>query len=744
MSRITRPGSTRPFGAIVIVGFVAACLLFVALPAFALFPPPPPPPPGGFPPGPPPDDYPGATPGNENVILPVPETTVYDTVNVEPNGYFTSTEIDPVSGEPVTRTYANDELLVVFTPEATSTEIDQALQGVGAWNKEWNQWVDRWAVGFDPVDTLEDLQAKASQLSLSSIVVSVAKSEASAPATISPPNDPLVVANPTYWQVDGQWALRRMGLCWATGGFWPAAWEVQKGKGAYATVGVVDSGVDKTHVDLQQNLRTESDTYSSSIYNHGTCTTGIIAAVTNNGNQLAGMGWDCNSNGQFISTWGVRAISKRAGNNSYQWKDVVNRTADVLRYTTPGGVVAINYSITGPSNDASLETMVIDAVNRGTLVVAAAGNDGKRTINYPAGYTRAMAVGATKCHCFGWDDQTPFIEPEEIMTDLSTWGPNLSVVAPGDAITTTMPGSQYTSSFDGTSAATPFVTGLAALVRSQYQSMGPLDIRFRIEDTATNRVLARDWQTTNPNRYFSDSWDEYAGWGFCRANNALCSAHYNSHTYGGTAALTFQPNKWYLVTIPVWPMENPNLTQWQSSTFPQNVLPPAPAGGIREIAAVKPGTNDYYVQSQYDGNGYPLIGLVKPYRGFWVRYRNTTSAVTCNAMGAIAGVKLGHDYEFPLPRGVNMVGNPFLYGPLYYVDGWVSFRQQVGTTLQTKSLTQAVIAGWIDSRSYIWSPDANQYLQLYAGNTVPPYTGMFMKTYVDGLTMVAKSPSILY
>ena len=206
--------------------------------------------------------------------------------------------------------------------------------------------------------------------------------------------------------------------------------------------------------------------------------------------------------------------------------------------------------------------------------------------------------------------------------------------------------------------------------------------------------------------------------------------------------MTFQPNKQYLVTIPVWPKENPSLTQWQSSAFPQNVLPPAPPGGTLRIAAFKPGFNSYYYQDQYDGNGYPYIGLVKPYRAFWVMYSNVSSSVTASVSGAVAGVKSAHEIEVPLSCGYNLVGNPFLYKNMILNDTYVRFRRLVGTTNTVKTLTEAITAGWVNRSFWGWTPNTSKYYQISLGASIAPYTGFSLYCCNPGndTTMLVKSP----
>jgi subtilisin family serine protease len=103
-----------------------------------------------------------------------------------------------------------------------------------------------------------------------------------------------------------------------------------------------------------------------------------------------------------------------------------------------------------------------------------------------------MAVGAT-------NDQ-------DYLPNFENTGKYISVVAPGVEILSTMPKGGY-DSFDGTSASVPFVSGIAALLKSQHPTWTAKQLRARIEQTADDRGLPGP--------------DEYFGFGRVNAGRAV-------------------------------------------------------------------------------------------------------------------------------------------------------------------------------------------------------------------------------
>jgi subtilisin family serine protease len=120
-------------------------------------------------------------------------------------------------------------------------------------------------------------------------------------------------------------------------------------------------------------------------------------------------------------------------------------------WATDHGADVINLSLAGPDYSRTLEQGVAYAVARGVVVVAAGGNDGTATKQYPAAFDGVVGVAASDDH--------------DRLYDFSNHGPHLDVAAPGCMYTTLRRGAFGEAC--GTSIAAPLVAGIAGLVRSR-------------------------------------------------------------------------------------------------------------------------------------------------------------------------------------------------------------------------------------------------------------------------------------
>lgn len=239
---------------------------------------------------------------------------------------------------------------------------------------------------------------------------------------------------------------------------YPQAWNKTRGKKS-VRIGIVDSGIDARHPDVRGKIVAKRDFVPLSsgardAVGHGTHVAGIAAAATNNRRGVAGGCPNC----QLL-------IAKSVGQFGGSDADI----AKGINWTVNNGADVVNLSLGGPQRSTTLERAVNRAWNRGAVVVAAAGNDGDTTRNYPAAYPKVMAVGATNAS----DQRARF----------SNRGRWISVTAPGVGIISTVPGNSYERQ-SGTSMASPNVAGLAGLLASQNRSNA--QIRWLIQKRAVD------------------------------------------------------------------------------------------------------------------------------------------------------------------------------------------------------------------------------------------------------------------
>lgn len=216
------------------------------------------------------------------------------------------------------------------------------------------------------------------------------------------------------------------------------AWTRTKGQGV--KVAILDTGIDYNHPDLRaayagcKNFADSSQPCMDD-NGHGTHVAGTIAGALD-GKGVAGVApgarlyavkvLDKEGNGGLVSI--IRAILW-AGNN---------------------GMRVANMSLGASIGTVFMRAAVKYAASQGTTIVAAAGNEGKE-VACPACYPDSIAVAASDSY--------------DKLADFSSRGPEVDFIAPGVSVKSSVPGGSY-DWYDGTSMATPHVSGLAALAVS--------------------------------------------------------------------------------------------------------------------------------------------------------------------------------------------------------------------------------------------------------------------------------------
>ncbi|MFQ5433648.1 MAG: S8 family serine peptidase, partial [Anaerolineae bacterium] len=153
----------------------------------------------------------------------------------------------------------------------------------------------------------------------------------------------------------------------------------------------------------------------------------------------------------------------------------VYTVAEGILYAAAQGADVINLSLGLPQKSELLKLVIRQATRQGTLVIAAAGNAGTTTKQYPAASKCALAVTA--------------VSPTGTPSDFAGTGNWVAFAAPGDSIYSTFIDSSY-AWWTGTSMAAPFVTGQAALLRSLDPTLTLRDYALLIAHPATPLTIA--------------------------------------------------------------------------------------------------------------------------------------------------------------------------------------------------------------------------------------------------------------
>ncbi len=280
----------------------------------------------------------------------------------------------------------------------------------------------------------------------------------------------------------------------------PSAWEETKGS-SETLIAIVDTGIQLLHPDLQAQAISGGRDFVNNDFDaeddngHGTHVAGIAAAQTNNSEGIAGVAWNC-------KILPVKVLDED-GTGSYSW------IIDGIRWAADNGAHVINLSLGGTGDSDALRTAIDYAVSQGVVCVAAAGNEGEAVL-YPAAHDGCIAVAATN-----YNDERVTFENSSSFWE-SNYGPEIDVGAPGERILSCVPTWFFgTGSFPyaygfGTSASTPHVAGLAALIMDLKPWLSVDQVMKIIRYTA-NDVNS----STDPGK------DEYLGYGRLNMENAL-------------------------------------------------------------------------------------------------------------------------------------------------------------------------------------------------------------------------------
>jgi len=298
------------------------------------------------------------------------------------------------------------------------------------------------------------------------------------------PNDP---------QFDDQWALNNLGQ---DGGKKRAdidaleAWVTTKGS-SDVVVAVLDSGVDYTHVDLRENMwirpenvpaYTDDELGTFNDLNgfngtdkiadpmddngHGTHCAGIIGAEGDNGEGIVGVNW-------HVKIMPLKFLGRGGMGTTEDAIEAINYAIDRKKHGVNVRIISASWGSTSKSK--ALEDTIRAAGDAGMLFVAAAGNDGSNNDSrphYPSNYDLPNVISVAA------------LDRNDQLAGFSNFGvKTVHIAAPGKDILSTWLNDAYREA-SGTSMATPYVSGVAALIVASSPGISMKDLRDRILKTA--------------------------------------------------------------------------------------------------------------------------------------------------------------------------------------------------------------------------------------------------------------------
>jgi serine protease len=263
------------------------------------------------------------------------------------------------------------------------------------------------------------------------------------------------------------------------------AWNIEKGD-SNVVIGIVDSGTDWDHPDLQANIAynwndpingvdDDNDGYVDNFRgwdvsendnnpmvvnsDHGSHVSGCAAAVTDNGVGVASPGFRCH----FLPVKSCLDASTTSIDNGY----------DGVYYAAEHGCKVINCSWGRGGGPSQFEQDVVNfaVFDHDAVMVAAAGNTSSEEDDYPPAYSNVLSVAATSS--------------TDAKAGFSTYAFSVDVCAPGNNIYSTVFDNTYVS-YSGTSMAAPIAAGGVALVRSRFPSMNAQEAAQQLRVTCDN------------------------------------------------------------------------------------------------------------------------------------------------------------------------------------------------------------------------------------------------------------------
>ncbi|MDR7279377.1 S8 family serine peptidase [Catenuloplanes atrovinosus] len=328
----------------------------------------------------------------------------------------------PASADPGTPV----ELVVGLAPGASADDALAGADGVRVVDADAADEAGAVVVGVSARDAAE----AAALLRRDPDVAFVDTNHVASKAEVTP-NDPFY---------SEQWGLRKVNV--------PGAWSMTTG--AAVTVAVLDTGVNPVS-DLAGRVLPgydfiNDDANAADDEGHGTAVASVIAGAGDDGDGMAGVCWTCR----------ILPVKVLDDEGSGDYVSI----AKGIRYAADQGAKIINMSLAGSASSPLLNSAVQYATDRGSLVIAAAGNENTAARQYPAAIPQVLSVGGSTSGDarYSWSNYG------------TGW---VDIAAPGCNVAQDYLSRGYLD-FCGTSSATPLVAGVAALMQSRAPSVsGP-------------------------------------------------------------------------------------------------------------------------------------------------------------------------------------------------------------------------------------------------------------------------------
>jgi subtilisin family serine protease len=264
------------------------------------------------------------------------------------------------------------------------------------------------------------------------------------------------------------------------------AWDYTQGNPV--TIAILDTGVDTTHPDLQPQLVAGWNFYDnnsnvSDVYGHGTSVAGVAAAAGNNSIGVTSV--------SFKSKIMPMRVTDTQGYGYY------SLMAQAITSAADKGARIANISFLGVSASSTVDSAAQYMRSKGGVVVVSGGNTSSLRSDPPR--ESLTVVAAT--------------DSNDARASFSSWGDYIDIAAPGVGLLTTTRGGAY-GTFTGTSASSPVVAGVYALMMSANTTLQPAKLDNILITTALDLG--------------GSGYDQEFGYGRVRADAAVASARATS------------------------------------------------------------------------------------------------------------------------------------------------------------------------------------------------------------------------